>query len=60
MEEASTNSVAVAKVSRTVEDGASSSDNATGDDRRSVVVTSKVKAVGVCCGGGVGMLVRAL
>jgi hypothetical protein len=60
VEEAGTNSVAIAEVSRIAEDGASCSDNATDNDRRSVVVTGKVKAIGACCGGGVGMLVRAL
>ena len=37
-------SVAVADVSGMVEDGASCSDNATDDDRCSVVVTGAVKA----------------
>ena len=54
-----TDSVAVAEVSSTVDKGASCSDNATDDDRRSVVVTGTVKAVGACRGGGVGSPVRA-
>ena len=60
MEEAGTDSVAVADVSGTVEERASCSDEATDDDRRSVVVTGRVNAAGACCGGGVGMPVRAL
>ena len=59
-DEASTESVAVAEVSGTVEEGASYSDDATDDDRRSVVVTGAVKAVGAYRGGGVGSPVRAL
>jgi len=59
-DEVGTNSVAVADVSGTVEDGASCSDDATNDDRRSVVVTGAVKATGACRGGGVGSPVRAL
>ena len=59
-DEAGTNSVAIADVSGTVDDGASCSDNATDDDRRSVVVTGAVKAAGACRGGGVGSPVRAL
>jgi hypothetical protein len=46
MEEGGTDSVAVAEVSGIVEEGASCSNEATDDDKRSVVVTSKVKAVG--------------
>ena len=53
-------SVAVADISGTVEEGASYSDEATDDDRRSVVVTRMVKAAGACKGGGVGSPVRAL
>jgi len=60
MEEAGTDSVAVAKVSRIVEEGSSCSDEAIDNDRRSVVVTSNVKVAGACCGDGVGMPVRAL
>jgi len=60
VDEADTDSVAVAKVSGTVDNGASSSDDATDDDRRSVVVTGTVKATGACRGGGVGSPVRAL
>ena len=59
-DEAGTDSVAVADVSSTVEEGASCSDEATDDDRRSVVVTGTVKATGACRGGGVGSPVRAL
>ena len=59
-EEAGRNSVAVADVSGTVEEGASYSDEATNDDRRSVVVTGSVKVVGASRGDGVGSLVRAL
>ena len=59
-DEASTDSVAVADVSGTVEEGASCSDEATDDDRRSVVVIGTVKATGACRGGGVGSPVRAL
>jgi hypothetical protein len=60
IEEAGTESVAIADVSGTVEDGASCSDEATDDDRRSAVVTGSVKAAGACSGEGVGCLVRAL
>ena len=59
-DEASTDSVAVADVSGTVEEGASCSDEATDDDRRSVVVTGTVKAIGACRGGGIGSPVSAL
>jgi len=59
-DEASTDSVAVADVSRTVEEGASCSDEATDDDRHLVVVTGTVKATGACRGGGVGSPVRSL
>ena len=59
-DEAGTDSVAVADVSGTVEDIASCSNDATDDDRRSVVVTSAVKATGAYRGGGVGSPVRAL
>jgi len=59
-EEVGTNSVAVADVSGTVEDGASCSDEATNDDRRSVVVTGSVKAAGACSGEEVGCPVKAL
>ena len=59
-DEAGMDSVAVADVSGTVDEGASCSDEATDDDRRSVVVTGTVKAAGACRGGGVGSLVRAL
>jgi len=45
-EEAGTDSVAVADVSSTVGKGASCSDEATDDDRRSVVVTGTIKAAG--------------
>ena len=47
-------SVVVAGVLGTIEDGASCSDKATNDDRRSVVVTGSVKAAGACSGDGVG------
>jgi len=60
MEEAGTDSVAVDEVSRTVEEGASYLDEATDDERHSVVVTGRVKAAGACCGDGVGMPIRAL
>ena len=53
-------SVAVADVSGTVDEGASCSDEATDDDRRSVVVTGTVKATGACRGGGIGSPIRAL
>jgi len=59
-DEAGPDSVAVADVSGTIEDGASCSDDAADDDRRSVVVTGAVKAAGACRGGGVGSPVRAL
>ena len=59
-DEAGTDSVAVAVVFGTVEDGASYSDDATDEDRRSVVVTGAVKATGACRGEGVGSPVRAL
>ena len=59
-EEVGTDSVAVADVSGTVEDGASCSDEATNDDRRSVVVTGSVKAAGACSGEEVGCPVKAL
>ena len=57
---AGTNSVAMADVSGSVEEGASYSDEATDDDRRSIVVTGSVKAAGACRGEGVGSPVRAL
>jgi len=53
-------SVAVADVSSNVDEGASCSDEATDDDRRSVVVTGTVKAAGAYRGEGVGSPVRAL
>ena len=59
-EEANTDSVAIANVSSTVEDGASCSEEATDDDRHSVLVTRSVKAAGTCNGEGVGSPVRAL
>ena len=59
-DEAGTDSVTIADVSGTVEDGASCSDEATDHDRRSVVVTGTVKAAGAYRGGGVGSPVRAL
>jgi len=59
-EEAGTNSVAVADVSGTVEDCASCSEEATDDDRRSVVVTGSVKAAGAYSGEGIGSPIRAL
>jgi len=59
-EEAGTDSVAMADVSSTVEEGASCSDEATDDDKRSVVVTGSVKATGACRGDKVGSPVRAL
>jgi len=58
--EAGTDSVAVAEISSTVEEGASCSDDATNDDKCSVVMISAVKAAGACRGGGVGSPVRAL
>jgi len=60
VDEAGMDSVAVADVSSTVEDGASCSDEATDDDRRFVVVIGTVKAIGACRGEGVGSPVRAL
>jgi len=60
VEVAGTNLVAVAEVSGIVDEGASCSDEATDDDKCSVVVTGSVKAAGACCGGGVGMPVIAL
>ena len=59
-EEAGTNSVAVAYISGTIEDGASCLDEATYDDRRSIVVTGSVKAAGSCSGEGIGSPVGAL
>ena len=59
-EENDTDSVAITDVSGTIDDGASCSDDATDKDKRSVVVTGKVKAAGACSGGGVGCPVRAL
>jgi len=53
-------SVAVADVSSIVEERASYSDEATDDDRCSMVVTGTVKAAGACRGGGVRSPVRAL
>ena len=60
MKEASTDLVAVAEVSGTVEEGPSCSDEATDNDRCSIVVTGRVKAVGAYCGDGVGIPVKAL
>ena len=57
---AGTDSVAVAEVSGTVDEGASYLDDTTDDDRRSVVVTGAIKAAGAYRGGGVGSPVRAL
>ena len=48
MDEAGIDSVVVVEVSSTIEEGASCSNKATDDDRRSVVVTGKVKAAGAC------------
>jgi len=59
-DEAGTDSVAAAEVSGTVEEGASCSDEATDDDRRSVVVTGTIKAAGAYRGGGIGSPVRAM
>ena len=59
-EDAGTDSVAVVDVLGTVEDSASCSDEATDDDRCSIVVTGSVKAAGAYSGEGVGSLVRAL
>jgi len=58
--EAGTDSVALADVSGTIDESSSCSDEATNDDRRSVVVTGTIKAAGACRGEGVGSLVRAL
>ena len=52
--------MAIVDVSGTVEDGASCSDEATDDDRCSVVVTRSVKAAGAYNGEGIGSSVRAL
>jgi hypothetical protein len=60
VEEAGTDLVAIIEVSGTVEEGASCLDEATDDDKRSVVVTGKVKATGAYYEGGVGMPDRAL
>jgi len=59
-DEPGTDSVAVADVSGMVDEGARCSDEATDDDRLSVVVTRTVKAAGACRGEGVGSPVRAL
>jgi len=59
-EEAGTDFVDVAVASGMVEDGASCSEEATDDDRRSVVVTGSVKAAGAYNGEGIGSPVRAL
>ena len=59
-DEAGIDSVARVDVSGTVDEGASCSNEATYDDRHSVVVTGTVKAVGACRGEGVGSPVRAL
>ena len=59
-EEAGTDSVAIADVSGTVEDGASCSNKAIDNDRRSVVVNGRVKAAGAYSGEGVGSPVKAL
>ena len=59
-DEAGTDSVAVADIFGIVDEGASCSDEATNDDRCSVVVTGTVKAAGACTGEGVGSPVRAL
>ena len=59
-EDAGIDSVAIVDVSGTVEDGASCSEEATDDDRRSVVVTGSVRAAEACSGEGVGSPVRAL
>ena len=59
-EEAGTDSVAMADISSTVDEGASCSDEATNDNRCSVVVTGSIKAAGACRGEGIGSPVRAL
>jgi hypothetical protein len=59
-EEAGTDSVAIADVSGTVEDGASCSNKAIDNDRRSVVVNGRAKAAGAYSGEGVGSPVKAL
>jgi len=59
-DEAGTDSVAVADVSGTVDEGASCSDEATDDDRHSVVVIGTIKAARAYRGGGVGSPVKAL
>jgi hypothetical protein len=59
-EEAGTDSIAVADVSGIVEASASCSDEATDDDRCSIVVTGSVKAAGAYRGEGVGSPIRAL
>jgi len=59
-EEAGTDSVAIADVSGTVEDGASCSNKAIDNDRRSVVVNGRVKAARAYSGEGVGSPVKAL
>ena len=60
MEVAGTNSVVVAEAFVTVEDYISCSDEATKEDRRSIVVTDTIKAARAYRGGGVGILVSAL
>jgi len=59
-EEAGMDSLALADVSGTVEEGASCSDEATDDDRCSVVMTGSVKAAGASRGEGIGSPIRAL
>ena len=60
IEEAGTDSAVVADVSSTVEDGASRSNEATDDDRHSIVVTGSVKVAGACSGDGIWSPIRAL
>jgi hypothetical protein len=60
MEVAGIDSVAVVEASRTVDDCTSCSDEATEEDRHSIVVIGTVKAARAYCGGGVGIPMSAL
>jgi len=59
VEVAGTDSMAVAEISGTIDDWTSCLDEATEEDRCSIVVTGTMKAAGAYR-GGVGMRVRAL
>jgi len=60
VEVAGTNSKAVAEASRTVDDWTSCSNEATEEDRSSIVVIGTMEVARAYCGRGVGMPVSSL